>query len=216
MKVPKNFYQVTVDQYQRILPIYQKIEKETDTEVILTDWCRVISILTNTRPDQIESLPIDQLKVIIKSLNWLVNGSITSSKRKYLLIKGKLYKAKVNAKEFNVAQYVEIKTFLGRGNWVNEMHRILASIYSPLTIKGFKHDGIGHEKRAEIFKQISVGRVYPTVFFYSIQFQNLIKNIQEYGIRRAEEMNMKAEEDLMLILRETLENIGGGIVPSTK
>lgn len=214
MRVPKSFKQVTVDQYQRIFPIWQKIEKETDSITIASDWCRIISILTDKTPADIEGLPIDQLKSIIKSLNWLVEGEIKTSKRKYLFIKGNLYRAKLDAKRFNTAQYVEIKTFLSRGNWVGEMHRILATIYSPLTLKGFKHDGETHEERANLFKQMPVAKVYQTVFFYSIQYKSLINRIREYGLKLAQQKNKEAQEDLMQIVKETLESIGDGTVQS--
>lgn len=216
VKLPKSFKGVTVDQYQRILPIYQKIEKETDTITIASDWCRILSILSGVKPNEIEQMPINKLKQAIASLSWLVNGQIKQSKRKYLIVNGVLHRAKLSAKEFNTAQYVEIKTFLGSGNWVGEMHRIAASIYSPLTWSGFKHDGEGHEKRAEGFKKLSVVKVFPTVFFYSILWQRSISRIQEYGLKIVEQKNKEAEELLMSILRETLEDIGDGTQPLTK
>lgn len=210
MKLPKSFKGITVDQYQRILPIYQKIEKETDPITIASDWCRIIAILTNGKPADIEALPIDKLKRMIKALSFLNDANIKAKPSKYLFIKGRLYKAKTRGRDFNTAQYAEIKTFLQSGNWINEMHKLLASMYSPLTWSGFKHDGAGHETHANRFKQVSVAKVYPTVFFYSIQFRNSIKRIQEYGLKIAQEENRKAEELLMSILRETLESIGDG------
>jgi hypothetical protein len=212
MKVPKSFSQVTVSQYQRISPIYQKIEKESDPIIIASDWCRIISILTDKKPADIEAMPIDKLKAIIKSLNWLVNGNIKPKKRKYLFIKGRLHKAKLDAKQFNTAQYVEIKTFLSRGNWIEEMHNILASIYSPLTFKGFKHNGETHQERAEFFKTVSVSKVYPVVFFYSVQFKDSMKRIQEYGLKMLKEKQKEIDQHLIQTLRLVLEDIGDGTV----
>lgn len=212
MKLPKSFKQVTVEQYQRIYPIYQKIEAEKDPIVIASDWCRIISILTTLKPNEVEELPIDKLKSIIKSLNWLVNGNIKPNKKKYLFVKGHLHRAKLEAKQFNTAQYVEIKTFLSRGNWISEMHNILATIYSPLGWKGFKHDGVSHPDRAEAFKKVSVASVYPTVFFYSVQFKDSMRRIQEYGLKLMKEKQKEIDQHLALTLREVLENIGDGIV----
>ena len=212
MKVPKSFSQVTVSQYQRISPIYQKIEKESDPITIASDWCRIISILTDKTPADIEAMPIDKLKAIIKSLNWLVNGNIKPKKRKYLFIKGRLHKAKLDAKQFNTAQYVEIKTFLSRGNWIEEMHNILASIYSPLTFKGFKHNGETHQERAEFFKTVPVSKVYPVVFFYSVQFKSSMKRIQEYGLKMLKEKQKEIDQHLMSTLKLVLEDIGDGTV----
>jgi hypothetical protein len=162
------------------------------------------------KPNEVEALPIDKLKAAIKRLSFLGHGNIKPNRRKYLFVNGKLHRAKSHAREFNTAQYAEIQTFLQSGNWIAEMHKILATIYSPLTWSGFKHDGEGHEKRAEEFKKLSVAKVYPTVFFYSVLWQKSMKRIVEYGLRIAEQENRKAEELLMLTLRETLESIGDG------
>lgn len=216
MKLPKSFKGISVDKYQRILPIYQKIEKETDSIVIASEWCKIIAILSDKKPHDIEALPIDKLKRIIKGLAFLNDAQIKAKPSKYLMLGGTLYRAKTQAKHFNTAQYAEIKTFLQGGNWIGEMHKLLASMYSPLTWSGFRHDGAGHETHANRFKKASVAKVYPTVFFYSIQFKNSIKRIQEYGLRRAQEENKKAEGLLMLTLRETLESIGDGTPQSTK
>lgn len=210
MRVPKSFNQVTVSQYQRVVPIYKKIEKETDSLIIASDWARIISILSDVTPAEVENLPLSQLTSIIKSLDWLVQGKMPFRKRKYLFVNGRIHRATFKAKGFNTAQYVEIKTFLGRGDMLSEMHNILATIYSPLTKKGFRHNGLNHSERAEAFKQISVAKVFPTVFFYSKAYRRLIKNITEYGIKLQREKMKEADQLLMSTLREALENIGDG------
>lgn len=235
MRIPKSFNQVTVSQYQRISPIYQKIEKESDElskiasndsidEVmkglsicekrisIRENWGRILSVLTDEPPHVFINMEIRDLDNIIKSLNWLVNGNIKPKKRKYLFIKGHLHKAKLDAKQFNTAQYVEIKTFLSRGNWIEEMHNILASIYSPLTFKGFKHNGETHQERAEFFKTVPVSKVYPVVFFYSVQFKDSMKRIQEYGLKMLKEKQKEIDQHLIQTLKLVLEDIGDGTV----
>lgn len=227
MRVPKSFNQVTVSQYQRVVPIYKKIEKETDSLIIASDWARIISILSDVTPAEVENLPLSQLTSIIKSLDWLVQGKMPFRKRKYLFINGTLHvakrkggqfsknqykqllKVKTEAFELDTAQYVEVETFKGRGVLEN-LHNIAATIYSPLTIKGFRHDGIDHSKRAEAFLQMSAAKVLPAVFFYSKAYKNLIRRIQEYGIKLQREKMKEADQLLMSTLREALENIGDG------
>lgn len=216
MNIPKSFREVTVEQYQELLPIYKKIVDESDAEKVILGWVNIIAILADCQTDEVESLPIEKLDKIIRSLEWLVQGHFPAARRKYMFFKGRLYKATLNANEFNVARYVEIKTFLGRGGVVPELHNLLASIYTPLTLKGWVNDSTKHKERSELFKKAKVGKVYPTVFFYSKVWNNSIRDIQAYGIKKAEMNLKKADDILMQTLREILDDIGGGTAQSTK
>lgn len=209
MRIPKNYNQVTVEQYQLTIPILNKIKCETDAEKVLTGWAMIISFLTGKPVEEIEDLPIDKLTSIIKSLSWL-GSELKGKNRKYLLFKGRIYRAQFDASKLNTAQYVEVKSFIERGNPMDDFHNILASIYSPLTLKGFRHDGLSHAKRAEIFKQIPIGKVYPTLFFYSNLFKNSMKDILDYGLKEYNQEMKKAEKLLMETLREISQEIGDG------
>lgn len=216
MRIPKSFREVTVEQYQELLPIYKKIVNESDAEKVIFGWVNIIAILADCQIDEVEALPIDKLDKITRSLDWLVNGHFPAARRKYMFFNGRLYKATLKAKDFNVARYVEIKTFLGRGGVVPELHNLLASIYTPLTWKGWVNNSLSHKERSDKFKKAKVGKVYPTVFFYSKVWNNLIQDIQAYGIKKAEKNLKIADDILMQTLREILDDIGGGTAPSTK
>ena len=211
MKVPKNWNQVTVDQYQQALPFYKKAIEEPDSIKSLDNWSAVIAILTNSQLDTIQSMDIGKLKAVIKKLSFLSETKFYGRRKHLLFHNNTLYKAPKEAREFSTAMYVDYKTFLGRdGGMISNLHFILATIYEPY----FKTKQ-SHEKRANEFKGIAIGKVYPVVFFYSIAYRNSIKRIQEYGIKIAEEKIAEAQSILMETLRETLEDIGGGTVQST-
>lgn len=209
MRIPKNYNQVTVEQYQLTIPILNKIKSETDAEKVLTGWAMIISFLTGKPVEEIEDLPIDNLTKIVKSLSWLGN-EFKGNKRKYLLFKGRIYRAQFDASKLNTAQYVEVKSFIERGNPMGEFHNILASIYSPLTLKGFRHDGLKHANRAELFKHLPIGKVYPTLFFYSVLFKTSMKDTLAYGLKEYNQEMKKAEKLLMETLREISQEIGDG------
>lgn len=209
MKVAKGWHQVTVAQFQELLPIYKRVQTEEDSVKWLSLWANIIAILADCQTEEVEALDLEEINKIIKSLSWLNDKHLPHPKRKYLFIKGRLYRATDEAKKFTTAQYVEYKTFLGRGNVISEMHYLLATIYHP--VFGDKE----HDEKARMFLNVPVSKVYPMVFFYANEYRNSIKRIEEYGIRLMKEEMKKADEALMLTLREILENIGGGTVSST-
>jgi hypothetical protein len=209
MKVAKGWHQISVAQFQELLPIYKKALTEEDSVKWLSHWSNIIAILADCQTDEVEALPLDEVNRIIKSLSWLNDKHLPHPKRRFLLIKGRLYKATTEAKKFNTAQYVEYKTFIGRGNLISEMHYLLATIYHP--VWGDK----SHEEKAAMFRQMPVSKVYPMVFFYTKVYMTSIKRIEEYGTRLMKEELKKADEALMLTLREILENIGDGTQSST-
>lgn len=213
MKVPKSFKQVSVSQFQELLPIYKKTLTESDNIKLIDLWCNIIAILADCQLEEVEALPIPKIKEIVKGLGWL-NADVYQGQKKYVLFtKGKLYKAPRTAKAFNTARYIEYQTFMGRkGGLIENLHLILATIYQPY----FDNSKQTHEERANVFKDVMMADVYPVVFFYTNVWKNSIKRIQEYGLRIAKEKNKEAEELLMSTLREVLENIGDGTVQLTK
>lgn len=216
MRVPGSFKQVTVEQYQEIVPVYKKLIESTDQEIIIDGWVNILAILTDRQTDEFEAMPIPQLKKLIASIQWISKPEAKLKAKKYLFVGGRLHKAQLKAGDFNVAQFIEVKTFLGRGSVSSELHNLLASIYSPLTLKGFIHDGKSHAERAATFKKCKVGKVYPTVFFYSKVYKNLMPHIEAYGLNQVEKMISEISKLWEVTPKENSESAGGGIVRLTK
>jgi hypothetical protein len=208
MKVAKGWHQVTVAQFQELLPIYKKVQTEEDSVKWLSLWANIIAILADCQTEEVEALSLEKVNKIVKSLSWLNDKHLPHPKRKYLFINGMLYKATSEAKQFNTAQYVEYKTFLGRSNVISEMHYLLATIYHPVFGKK------DHDEKAKMFLNVPVSKVYPMVFFYANSYRNSIKRMEEYGRRVVAEKMKEADEALMQTLREILEDIGDGTVSS--
>lgn len=209
MKIPSNWNNISVGQFQEAFPYYVKAVKETDTIESLENWCIVIAIVTNSQLEDVRELPGDKLKKVIKKLSFLGDSKINGRKRHNLLFNGRLYHAPRWGKEFSTSRAIEYKTFMGR-DFIPNLHFILATIYNPVYGKQ------SHEVRANKFKSLKVGRVYPTVFFYLNRYNKLINRIRDYGLKVAREKQKEAQEILMQTLKESLENIGDGTLHSMK
>lgn len=212
MKVPKRWKDVSVAQYQHAMPYYKQAIEETDSLKSLEHWSVVIAILTDSQLDAVQSLDIGDLKKVINKLSFLSDNKFYGSRKHLLYLKGGLYKAPKEAKEFKPSRYIDYKTFLGReGGMVANLHLILATLYTPYV--GGEKDFM---KRAELFKTAMIGDVYPVVFFYSIVYKALIKNMTDSGLKQVESQLRETQVQVMEILRETLEDIGDGTVPSMR
>lgn len=210
MRLPKNYNGVTIGQYQEIHKVWNSMMDELDK------WVHIICILTDKQVDEVEDWPIQKLTASINKIKWIVKGEFYQSKHKYILVKGRPYKAIMEAKDANVARYIEIKTFLERGSFIEQLHSLCASIYTPLTLNGWVNDSESHKYRADLFKNVPIGKVYPVVFFYSVQLKNKIKNMQESGIKKLNKDLRKVDQDLMQTLREILNEAGVGTLSLMK
>lgn len=212
MRVPNSFNKITVSQYQEIAPLLKSLSSEEDSEKVMTLWANILAVLTDKQTDYIEELPLWKLNHYIKQAAWINNPETKGKVRKYIIVKGRMYKASLEMQDFSTSKYIEISTWLKRskGETVPEIHNLMASIYSPLTWKGFKHDGRNHAKHAQRFKSLKMGRVYPTVFFYSNVWANSIINIAHYGEDQLNKANKILRQSWEAILQEISELDGVG------
>jgi hypothetical protein len=182
MRLPKSFNEVTVKQYQDVYFLIR--EKYIDDFQYCENWARVISILSNEDYDTILELPKIEFKNLIKRIDFILRPEVLQERaKKYIAVNRRFYKAVLNADQLSTSQSLNIKGFQSRDNSLDinentvvEMHNLLATIYLPLTLKGFKYSSEKHRKIAEDMLHAKMGDVYGTLFFYSVLYENLMKS----------------------------------------
>lgn len=188
MRLPKSFNDITVGQYQDIYFLIQSKEGEDDIE-FLTRWAQVIAILTKQDVQTISDLPGRELRHLIKCLDFVLRPEVLLDKPKqYIAVNGRICKAVLRADQLSMPQGVDIKTFLTpiedldqTETTVVNAHKLLASIFIPLSWRGFKYNSSKHAKLAKDFRHAKMGDVYGTLFFYSVLWESLIKSMEDYG-----------------------------------
>lgn len=180
MKIPKNFNQITIEQFQECYFLLGK------TPTIDT-WVMVLSSLSGKSSDYIEQLTTKDLKKYIKQLDFLLNPELNEKVNKYVSIKGRVFKAILFADQMQTNQIADLKGLMvSEGQSVNDTivenaHKLLACIYVPLTLTGFRYVPSKHKDLSNYFKKAKMGDVYGTLFFYSILFKNLIETTLTFG-----------------------------------
>lgn len=212
MGLPKSLDQITISQYQEVLPIYKEVQNETDSLKWATGWCCILSALTGKTFEYYESLDLKKLEKLIAQCHFLSIAPKSKRIRKYLLIRGTLYKAVTDIDNLSTGRNIDIHEFSKKGV-VGEFHNLASTVYAPLTWKGFKRKD--HSKHSEKFKSVKLGRVYPTVFFYSNKLNSLIASIGIYGelevIRKMEQAKKERRAAWEEIQKEISLSIGDGL-----
>lgn len=225
MRLPKSWNEITVGQFQEC---YFVLGKNPTIE----HWCRVIAVLSGLTEAEVESMLIKKLKQKIIQINFLQHPNLNERVKRYIYLNGTVYRSVYQPNELTVSQIkqlktnqaIDIKTFCSppekvsyQDNIVEQAHKLLASIYVPLSWRGFKYDGSKHSKASEDFRSARMGDVYGTLFFYSRVYNALMQSIQDCGVKAKEDMTPHMEEVYAWAIQEgILEDDGDGKLRLTK
>ena len=210
MRLPKNWNQITVEQFQECYFLLGK------TPTIDT-WVMVLATLSGKSADYIERLEIRELKKAIKQLDFLLTPNLNEKVNKYVSFTGRVYKAVLFADQMQTNQVADLKGLMvSNGQSVNDTivencHKLLACIYVPLTLTGFKYLPNKHKALSERFKKAKMGDVYGAVFFFFILYKNLIETTLTFGEKNLQEIqNHMKEVEEWQTQRGSLEVDGDG------
>ena len=211
--------EITLWQYQQIIPIMTKPDKEwTEIDV---DY-KLISILTGMTQYQIDSLPLEDLKKERAKLKFL-KEDITGKPVKYIEVNGRRYRVIYNVKDMPFARYIESKVF-GK-DVVGNLHKISASMVMPQKRNWLGrwvddvYDASKHEQYSLDMQEAKFVDVYHTlVFFYQV-YRNWIEVSKDYMTEEMVRMGMTQEEadSVVTLLYASMDgNIPQGLLPSRK
>lgn len=131
------------------------------------DKSNVILAITDLTQSDLDNMPLKKLRnlndrvgFLLSDYNDIINGVGKIRKRKYLIVKGNVYKAVLSTDEMNTNQYTALKTY----NPDEQLNNVCSMIYTPL--KGFDPKRVS--QIAKDFENIKVKRVLGTVFFYLV------------------------------------------------
>lgn len=210
MRLPKSFNDLTIEQFQECYFVL-------GSKPTLDSWIMVISILSGKSKDTIESLPIKELKKEINKLQFLLSPNLNEKVNKFISIKGRPFKAVFFASDMQTNQVADLKGLMHKeGQSVNDTivenaHKLLACIYLPLTLRGFKYVPSKHKEVSQYFRKAKMGDVYGTLFFYSNLYRNLIEAINTFGKSHMEIVNSHMKElEEWQTRKESLEQGGVG------
>lgn len=201
--MPKGWSEVTIEQYQDFCDF-------KESEESISDIVYLISIFSRMPIDELEDMPIDEIKQAYRKLEFLKEYP-TKFKNSFR-VKGKKYLVEVNVKKISASQYIDHQTFLKEGVNPN-LHKIMAVFCLPakLTLKGWKplkyNNGYDATDVALDFKRhLTMDVVFPLSFFFSELLHKSMPIIADYLKQESKNLTAKLEQ----IKASHLQSTGDG------
>ena len=198
MRIPTSYKQLSVEQYQQIEPL---INGNLDDQV------KILSILSGLSVAEIEAIEIKKVRRYFVLLSFLKSQKWNKNPKKYLFIKGKLYRATTDAEMLNTARYVSISTLMQENKAIENLTDIGALCYEKLTWKGFKYSDKYHKELSKELKKQSIKNIYPVVFFCLRALLHLSKTSVAY--LEAEKVIQERIQEIMDLIQEGILNDTG-------
>lgn len=198
MKIPKGWHELTINQFQELLP------SKTEGMSELSKTIHEITILTGLNYDQIRNYTNKEVKQVKERTAWLSEERPNTLKNRYK-IKGVWYRFEVNASDLILDQYAfgmqTLQDLKDNPETVEQnLHLLLANVSRPI-----KRNWIGKWvdvkdydllKMSEDFKHnMTMDVASPIIVFFCHLSKHLTKITNDYSTKKVEQME-KAVRDL--------------------
>ena len=118
--------EITLWQYQQIVPLTTKPDKDwTELDIDV----KKLVIITGLTEQQIDSLPIENLKKLRRELDFLNEALPEGKPKQYIYANGNRYRVVYDIRKMPCARYIESKVF--SKDHVANLHKIAASMVIP-------------------------------------------------------------------------------------
>lgn len=185
------FEKITISQFIKCKTI---AELETDP---LNRNIKLLAELTNRTFDEVESMPIDKLKLALKSFSEIESLNPNARVKMDFKVKGRRFKCIWQTQKLTAAQYIDATSFCkDEASIINNIHNILAAICVEKTWYGKvkKYDGVNHKEVADLFlNHMKIEVAYPIMLFFCRYYKELADNILIYLEQEAEKALAKVK-----------------------
>lgn len=203
MKIPKSYKEISIGQYQQLTKNALAGKNEVEQTI------HKLSVLLKLPKEEVRKFSLKQTEAINKKLSWINEGVKNNKIRKYYLIKWKLYKFDLDARNLTAGQYItnmELLKSIGKDDETIErnMHLLLAEVIRPLDWRLRVKPEYDPIKVGLIIQEhFTVHKATPLLVF----FCNLSKNLTE--ITR-NSLNRKLHQTLEK-MKEIEEDLRSGV-----
>ena len=185
------FEKITISQFIKCKTI---AELETDP---LNRNIKLLGELTNRSFHEVESMPIDKLKLALKSFSEIENLNPNARVKMDFKVNGRRFKCIWQTQKLTAAQYIDATSFCkDEASIINNIHNILAAICVEKTWYGKvkKYDGVNHKEVADLFlNHMKIEVAYPIMLFFCRYYKELADNILIYLEAEAEKALAKVK-----------------------
>jgi hypothetical protein len=188
MKLPKNWEQITIGQFQQL----QKL-----TEPTFDNQIKTLAVLSNYTQEQIEDLPVSKVADAVAKLSFMAD----LPKPKHITgfwCGNYVYKFAANQHQLTAGQFITIQDLIQSGNWIDNLHKIMAALCVPYRVMWPKRCELkaqDFERVSELFKnKMPISLAYAYTLFFSTCWPQLQDAILAYLKQEAATMKQTLED----------------------
>lgn len=186
-----NYNQLTIKQFLSCKRISELESDPIDKNV------RLLAEITGKEVDDIESLPIGELKEQLKKLGAIETLVPETKIKMKFKVKGQRFTCIWEQQKLTAAQYIDVCHFTkNQSDIIYNIHNILAAICVKRTWYGkqLKYDGGQHKEIADLFyNHMTIEQAYPIMLFFCKFYEELETNIATYLLEEAMMLKKEAE-----------------------
>ena len=171
---------ISVFQWQQLNDLFLKSKELNELDLAIQS----AAICTKMTENEIDSLPIEDLNPLLKSIGF-IHEELKPAPQRYIKINKRKYKCIYDVRKIPAARYIETKHFAQDVN--GNLHRIAACMVMPMkrTLFGWKvdkYDASRHEEYAQDMLEAPITAVLGSVVFFYQVYKNWIKSSKDYLI----------------------------------
>jgi hypothetical protein len=158
---------------------------------------RLLAEVSGKSVDEIESLPLTELKAKLKYLANIEDLGEVGKVRMKFKVKGKSFKVIWKTQELTSGQYIDVSHFTKEPEKIiYNIHNILAAISVPMKygLIQQKYDGAKHKDIADLlYNHMTIAQAYPIMLFFCRYYEELDSNILTYLVEEGKKALKEVE-----------------------
>jgi hypothetical protein len=181
-----------IKQFQELYFISQSQTVDFDKSI------KMVGAITGRTPDQVDKMPMRKFTNLCKRINlqFQIFGKdlMKQQPRKFVFVKGRLYRLEYELNRINAGKYVEALAF--SKDVINNLHKLMATIATPVKLKGFKLVPYEreHSKIAADFEHLNFATAYHSAVFFYTFYKTSMEIIQPYLVKEAVKKGANKEQ----------------------
>lgn len=205
--IPNSWTDISIEKF----PIIYDIIRDKEIDAIDRE-IRVISILTDVPVNEIERIRIDQLKELIKSVNFVFKMEFPKAVEKFKH-NGYTWIVNYDVTKLSAADFISLtKLTESEETIMANLPQLVAMFVKPYKLSWLKYKEIqmDYDKIVEQIKTMNIGIIYPLCVFFCKVIEALYPSIEDCLVKQMNIARLRLEKELKQNKNDTT-NIGDGM-----
>lgn len=193
IEIPNSWHEISIGKFPLIYDIIR--DKEIDA---IDREIRVISIIADIPVADVERIRIDQLKELIKSVNFIFHMEFPKAVEVFKH-NGFRWIVNYDISKLSAGEFISLaKLTESEESIIANLPQLVAMFVKPYKFNWLKYKEVemDYKERVEHIKSMNVGIVYPLCVFFCKVIENLYPTIEDYLVNQMKEARETIQKEL--------------------